>query len=615
MECGPEACFFDDSNNRDQTILQALHYARSESILTDVILCADDRQIPCHRIILAVSSDYFMAMFSSNFKESKMTKIDLTHLNGHVLSIIINYFYSSILKFPKSLVRDVLETSDLIQVSPVVEHCTEVILKEMEIDECLEIFRYADDRVSLQDLKSGALKMILDHFGFITNKDAFLELSAENVLDIISSSSLVATEEDVFDSVITWFNQDDNRRRGLLTILEHVRFNLMSDEYLSMIEQFLTNDLNISLRSIEYAKEFQLSSSIKKHQLLTSNMEERRFHQDVVVLFKMLHESSETIRTEMSFATPEVIRETLQQGEFDQEIVEFAQVSLTEDKPVRISDDVKAITRFGRSVFACTSTRVEVIDPATGVRNSTDIPLPTDLTWCPMTAETLEGLVYVVHGGRDGKANSIVCFDKWRKVWDTCSRFPIQVTSPTLVSFGGELFLFGSDNFGTVVQSYDPCTDKWHKGSSLNGCHCFSGGCPLVPVDEEESPSICLTCVDHIHTYNPHSDLWENTDSWGHLATSEEISGPLMHCVPVMCNGNCFLYFDDTSPEGQLGSNLSVLRLSPYTGNWTACQFEFEGQSVMEEKRVIDGSIEQRQVRPIPVGQFEILKCITICRK
>ncbi|XP_033125738.1 kelch-like protein 6 isoform X4 [Anneissia japonica] len=617
----PEECYFDDSSERDQTILQSLHYARSENVLTDVILCADDRQIPCHRIVLAVSSDYFMAMFSSSFKESKMTKIDLTHLKGKSLTILVNYFYSSVLKFPKSMVRDILETSDLIQLSPVVEHCTDVILKDMQIEECLDIFQYADDRVSLKDLKAGALKMIWEQFHFVKDMDEYLDLTADCLMDIISSSCLISREEDVFDSVITWFNHDSSRRDDLLRIIENIRFNLMSGEYLELIESFLTNDLNITLTSIKHAKEFHSCSSTKKHQLLTNKMKERRCHQDVVVFYKMMPESVGNSKSEMTFATPEVFREIVQQGEYDEEVVEFAQVTLTQDPLLRISEDVKAITQFGSSVFVCTATSVEVIDPRTGVRSFVEITLPEYTEWHPLTAATLEGLVYVIQGNNIGRANSVVCFDKWRKVWDKCASFNIEVSSPTLVAYDGEMFLFGTNNSGTIVQSYDPCIDKWHQGNSLTGCHCFSGGSVLVPADEEELPSICVTCPDHIHTYNPHSDVWQTIDSWAQLATCEELSGPLMHCVPVSCNGNCFLYFDDTPPDSQ-GSHLAVLRLSPYTGNWTTCQFEYESQEVREEGEQERHEVgyqlktsEKRHMLPPPVGHFEILKCITICRK
>lgn len=65
--------------NQEQSsyLLLQLNHLRQDRILTDVILCSDNTEIPCHRNILVSSSPYFKAMFCHHFRERNQEKVDL----------------------------------------------------------------------------------------------------------------------------------------------------------------------------------------------------------------------------------------------------------------------------------------------------------------------------------------------------------------------------------------------------------------------------------------------------------------------------------------------------------------------------------------------------------
>lgn len=52
-------------------------------------------EIWAHKIVLAANSDYFHVMFNSGFKESKATEIVFQDLDLHILSLLIEFIYTS----------------------------------------------------------------------------------------------------------------------------------------------------------------------------------------------------------------------------------------------------------------------------------------------------------------------------------------------------------------------------------------------------------------------------------------------------------------------------------------------------------------------------------------
>ena len=52
-----------------QAVLSRVQGFVSRGVLTDVALVAGERTFPCHRLLLAASSDYFAAMFAGGMLE------------------------------------------------------------------------------------------------------------------------------------------------------------------------------------------------------------------------------------------------------------------------------------------------------------------------------------------------------------------------------------------------------------------------------------------------------------------------------------------------------------------------------------------------------------------
>ncbi len=63
--------------DRSMAILTGLGSLYENKQFTDVILCVEDQEFPCHKNVLAISSPFFMAMFSHDMTESHQLRIPI----------------------------------------------------------------------------------------------------------------------------------------------------------------------------------------------------------------------------------------------------------------------------------------------------------------------------------------------------------------------------------------------------------------------------------------------------------------------------------------------------------------------------------------------------------
>lgn len=68
-----------------QDMLDGLQQLRSLPKLADVTLLVGDKELPCHRGLLALSSPYFHAMFVGEFAESFSARVELRDVEPAVV--------------------------------------------------------------------------------------------------------------------------------------------------------------------------------------------------------------------------------------------------------------------------------------------------------------------------------------------------------------------------------------------------------------------------------------------------------------------------------------------------------------------------------------------------
>ena len=100
----------------DVTIKRSRQHALDSGELSDVTLQCGDSEIACHRVILAESSPYFKAMFTSNMREAEDRCVELKDVAFKVLRKVVEFLYTGQIKISGDDLMEILHFADMCQI-------------------------------------------------------------------------------------------------------------------------------------------------------------------------------------------------------------------------------------------------------------------------------------------------------------------------------------------------------------------------------------------------------------------------------------------------------------------------------------------------------------------
>ncbi|KAG8442731.1 hypothetical protein GDO86_011508 [Hymenochirus boettgeri] len=212
------------------SLLEQLKLFYEQQLLTDIVLIVEGTEFPCHKMVLATCSSYFRAMFMSGLSESKQTHVQLRNVDAASLQIIITYAYTGNLAINESTVEQLYETACFLQVDDVLQLCREYLIKKINAKNCVRLLSFAD-LFSCEELKQSAKRMVEHKFTSVYHQDAFMQLSSELLIELVSSDNLnVEKEETVREAAMSWLDYNTvSRSQYLSTVLSHLRIDALSE--------------------------------------------------------------------------------------------------------------------------------------------------------------------------------------------------------------------------------------------------------------------------------------------------------------------------------------------------------------------------------------------------
>ncbi|XP_019628950.1 PREDICTED: kelch-like protein 24 [Branchiostoma belcheri] len=221
------------------TLLQGLEGLRSNSLLVDVILCVAGKEIPCHRNVLAACSGYFRALFCNGLRESKEDKVTIQEVSTSTLQLLVDYAYTSKVTITEHNAVKLLEGANFFQIQPVFDACTTFLSEHLCAQNCLSMLDLGG--MLSPDLEKKALPYAMKEFTAVSKTPEFLYLRKDQLVTLISSDNLNASEETVYTAVMAWINHDTRKRRKeMKELMELVRFPFMDKMY--FMEKVETNN-------------------------------------------------------------------------------------------------------------------------------------------------------------------------------------------------------------------------------------------------------------------------------------------------------------------------------------------------------------------------------------
>lgn len=460
------------NEEHSDSILKGLSSFRASGTFCDVILCAEAVEYPCHKVVLASFSPYFKAMFSSQMAEQTQNRVVLNGVEADTLRDLIDYAYTSTITITRANVQSLLSAANLLDVAQVKSVCCAFLEHHIDETNCLGIHTFAEMH-ACTELQNKAKDYACRFFGEVMCHEEFLEISANKLVEFISSDNLrIKREELLFEGALSWLSHcPESRKEGFEKIFEHIRLPLMSPYYLVDVAA-TTPAVSRNQRCCE------LLEQAKAYHLLPDRRKERNLPWT-------------TVRRNSS-----MVEVTILVGGEDEKVVLrnvdcYAHSSRTwlslASLPYAVSKH--GVTATGQNVLfmaggeypdGAVSKAAWRFDPALNVWCEV---APMNVARSEVALAALDGCVYAV-GGWDGSSRlaCVECYNPACNRWEIVQPMKVPLTCPAVATLQGKLIVSGvvhveidstatlikcgynseeGDGTEDSVQCYDPRTDSW----------------------------------------------------------------------------------------------------------------------------------------------------------
>uniref|UniRef100_A0A8C6SH16 Kelch like family member 34 n=1 Tax=Neogobius melanostomus TaxID=47308 RepID=A0A8C6SH16_9GOBI len=212
-------------------LLASFQRLRTERKMCDVVLSAGGIDFPCHRALLASSSEYFWALFGETTTEREAASVSLPALTPEGLDAILDFLYSGWLSISKQTLPLVLEAARYLQVDTAVAICDRFMIDSLNAKNCCAYANIAE-RHALSDALEAANHTIAMEMNVLLqeSRDNLLELNFETMMAVLDAGEIPSTKEaDLIRLALDWL--DENGPLPLLKsnlLLSRLRFGLVA---------------------------------------------------------------------------------------------------------------------------------------------------------------------------------------------------------------------------------------------------------------------------------------------------------------------------------------------------------------------------------------------------
>ncbi|XP_078681674.1 kelch-like protein 21 [Branchiostoma floridae x Branchiostoma belcheri] len=213
--------------------MTALNESRTTHTLCDVVLCVGESSFHCHRAVLAASSPFFATLLLGEFRERKDEQVRLNDVTSHIVSDLLDYFYTGSLNIRNSNVESMLHAASLFQLSSVVTACCKYLSRQLDSDNCFGILHFAEF-YSCKTLVEEARAFAMDNFPDTVRTGEFELLSYDQVLFFLTDERCQWCKESVYEAVMKWTKADTTRLQFLPALLRCAELRLVTEDYLKV---------------------------------------------------------------------------------------------------------------------------------------------------------------------------------------------------------------------------------------------------------------------------------------------------------------------------------------------------------------------------------------------
>ncbi|WAR03750.1 KLH20-like protein [Mya arenaria] len=488
----------------------------------DVTLVVDGREFNCHRNVLAISSPFFMALFSTPMSENGQDKITLREIDKLTMELVLDYIYTGEVIMSEETVQDLLSAANRFQLLPLRTGCADFMRKHITVSNCIGVYFFAKAH-ECNVLAVKAKEIISKQFTSLCQQQEFLSLPADKLIEIASDDNIEVTQEEiVYEACLNWVKAElDERKKCLGEVMDCVRF--------------------ANINSYYFCDRIDSNQLLKEYESLSSKLDDVKY-------FHMLRDRHEEMDLNL----------TPRQGMQHERAVMIIANPYTEDTLKKYNSVEVLLPRSGEVIFLCKLPQ-SLYTPGCAITGDNQIYLAggsirkinyrgsisiegvsnmffvfdhTSLSWvqkakmqiprCMFDLTIVDGYGYAV-GGMDGTVlSSVERYDPCSNTWSLLAPLPQPLRFTTSVSLKGKLYVFGGENSETIVNTayrYDPCSDTWTElvamatGRVLAGSVVHHGKIYVIGgngkvSDKWKREYLPEYCVSSVEIYDPDSNSW-----------------------------------------------------------------------------------------------------------
>ncbi|XP_067153982.1 kelch-like protein 2 isoform X4 [Apteryx mantelli] len=488
---------------------KVMNELRSQNLLCDVTIVAEDMEIAAHRVVLAACSPYFHAMFTGEMSESRAKRVRIKEVDGWTLRMLIDYIYTAEIQVTEENVQVLLPAAGLLQLQDVKRTCCEFLESQLHPVNCLGIRAFADMH-ACTDLLNKANTYAEQHFSDVVLSEEYLNLGVEQVCSLISSDKLtiVSEEKRVEEEILV-----KNSSACKDYLIEAMKYHLLPTEQRALMKSTRTKlRTPASLPKLMMVVGGQAPKAIRSVECY--DFKEERWHQVAEL-------PSRRCRAGMVYMGGMVYAVGGFNGSLRVRTVDSYDPA--KDQWTSVANMQDRRSTLGAAVLNGLLYAVGGFDGSTGLSSVEVYNLKTN-EWfhvAPMNTRrssvgvgVVGGKLYAV-GGYDGASrqclSSVECYDANTNEWSYVAEMSTRRSGAGVGVLNNLLYAVGGHDGPLVrksVEVYDPAASTWKQVADMNMCRRNAGVCAvngLLYVVGGDDGSCNLSTVEY---YNPTTDKW-----------------------------------------------------------------------------------------------------------
>jgi len=452
-------------------MLHTFNSFRKAQTLCDVFLVVDNCRLPAHKVVLAASSPFFKAFFTSELpggNSGNEYKVDIPEFRTDTENVkeLLKYVYTREVEISEGNAKELFVIADFFHILSLRDACTEFLKVNLKPSNCLGIQIFAEGYCQL--LYEAASQFINSHLGDIWKAEEFLCYDFDDVKELICGERLdiKMQRKEVLDGIRAWVKRDpDTREHHFAELFSHLRLSEMS-------LQFITEVINCD--------EFVRRSDVCEG-WVTAELDTRGVTEGIVLLTEEGRASCYTPTTKTwfdLFRLPSFneVRTTVVCGsEGMVYAIGWKDDRLTIEK-FNPQDNIwsQVLWKFTRRLLAAatvedciyllTENGVTRYKP---VYNSWQDVAPMSYSRWGLCAVSLNGLVYAI-GGHDERSrrgiNVVERYDPNNDQWENAPFMCKKRCFASATVMDNKIFVVGGECNNLTLQNcevYDPTTNTW----------------------------------------------------------------------------------------------------------------------------------------------------------